>query len=80
MSWQPEMQIAKQTKARELQDSWQQQIRDKAEHMKQYAQAENSWLYSPPKQSHARLALTPPKHAAHSSVAAWGIPAARSLT
>ena len=79
MALQPEKHIAKQTRARNLQDDWQQQINDKAEQMKQYERAESCWPYSPPKQSHARVALTPPRHAAHSSVAAWGIPAARSL-
>lgn len=77
--WQPEVQMAKQAKAKELQHDWQQQIHDKAEHLRQFEHAEESWPYSPPKQAHARVALTPPKNAAQSTVAAWGVPAKRSL-
>lgn len=77
--WQTELQTAKQATARELQDNWQQQVRDKAEQLKQYADAEEAWPYSPPKQAHARVALTPPKHAADATVPAWAGPPKRSL-
>lgn len=77
--WQPELQIAKQATAKELQDGWQQQIHDKADHLRQYEQAEEAWPYSPSKHAHARVALTPPKYAAQSTVSAWGGPPKRSL-
>lgn len=76
----PELQIEKQTRAQNLQHGWQQQTLDKDRAMQQYEQAEKQWPYSPSRQGHMRVALSPPRHAASPSVAAWGIPASRPET
>ena len=75
-----ELQVEKQTRAHNLQQGWQQQKQDKDAALLQYHQAEKQWPYSPPRQGHMRVALTPPKHAAASASATWNIPAARPGT
>ncbi len=74
-SLEPELQIEKQTRVRDLQQGWQQQMRDKDQALQEYEQAEKQWPYSPLRQSHMRVALTPPKHAGRPSAAAWDISA-----
>ena len=76
----PELQVEKQTRVRNLQQGWQQQTQDKERAMQQYEQAEKQWPYSPSRQGHMRVALSPTRRAASPSAAAWDIPAMRPGT
>ncbi|DBA93736.1 hypothetical protein WJX82_001647 [Trebouxia sp. C0006] len=76
----PELQIEKQARAHDLQQSWQQQIQEKDKILHDHEQAEKQWPHSPPRQSHMRVAIKPPKHAGHASAAAWDIPAVHQRT
>ena len=71
----PQLHIEKQTRAHDMQQGWQQQMQDRDRALDEYKQAEKRWPCSPPRQSHMRVALTPPKHAGHGAAAAWDIPA-----
>ncbi|DBA65927.1 hypothetical protein WJX79_009404 [Trebouxia sp. C0005] len=76
----PELQIEKQARAHDLQQGWQQQMQEKDKILHDHEQAEKQWPHSPPRQSHMRVANTPPKHAGHASAAAWDIPAVHQRT
>lgn len=76
----PELQVEKQNRALNLQQGWQQQAQEKDRAMQQYEQAEKQWPYSPSRQGHMRVALSPPRHAASPSAPAWDIPVSRPGT
>lgn len=79
-TWKPELQVEKQTRARNLQQGWEQQTLDKDTGMQQYKQAAKQCRTALPDRSTCGEALSPPRHAARPSVAAWGIPASRPGT
>ncbi|DBA96762.1 TPA: hypothetical protein ACH3X1_015600 [Trebouxia sp. C0004] len=76
----PELQIEKEARTHDLQQGWQQQMQEKDKILHDHEQAEKQWPHSPPRQSHMRVAITPPKHAGHASAAAWDIPAVHQRT